>query len=94
MFLNEDALSDDSSFEDYISVSPPATMELNTQAQQGSQQVILSNPEHLSHASNGHSDTHSFGQLIEFLPASLGNANPNAIPVENALALPEISAQG
>ena len=39
-------------------------------------------------------DVHTFtGQLVEFRPASLGNANPDAIPFENAM-LPEVSSQG
>jgi hypothetical protein len=100
MFLTEDALSDDSSFEDYISVSPPTTMESNTQAQQISiQQAAQSSPEQLVHSGNvnnvNQSDPQAFGgQLVEFRSSALGNASPDVIPLENVMTLPEASSQG
>lgn len=91
MFLNEDHLSDDSSFEDYISVSPPSTMELNHQAQSIAMPQVI--PEVSSHG-NVQTDCQPLtGQLVDFRPASLGNANPEAIPFENAM-LSEVSSQG
>jgi hypothetical protein len=98
MFLTEDALSDDSSFEDYISVSPPTTMEGNTQAQQISIQPATQNsPEQLVHSGNNgnQSDPQAFGgQLVEFRSSALGNASPDVVPLENVMSQPDVSSQG
>lgn len=99
MFLTEDALSDDSSFDDYISASPPTIMEPNAQAQQPSiQQVAQNSPEHLIQSGNNGSnplDPQAYGgQVVEFRSSALGNASPDVVPLENVMRLPEIPSQG
>lgn len=101
MFLSEDTFSDQSSFDDYISVSPSANMDSTIPNQETLQQT--SQPEQILVSASPNGNESEILQIPEpayaghYLPLPsmpLGSAGSDHQPFENGLTVSDMGAQG